>query len=70
MRPWASPTSVLRKWQAFGLTITYTRRTRAGHMGRFGGGWNWKVGVQVGGKTVIISLLVAELRVAPTKATR
>lgn len=30
-------------------------------MGRFGGGWNWKVGIQVGGKTVLISLLVAQL---------
>lgn len=29
------------------------------HMDRFGGGWRWKLGVQVGGsrKTVIVNLI-------------
>lgn len=31
--------------------------------GRFGGGWNWKLGFQAGGKTLIISLLVFSIRV-------
>jgi len=31
--------------------------------GRFGGGWNWNLGVQVGGSTVIINLLIFRVRV-------
>lgn len=38
-------------------------RRRDGVMGRFGGGWNWKCGFQLGGKTLIISLLVCELSI-------
>jgi len=30
--------------------------------GRFGGGWNWKFGFQIGGNTLIISLLICEIR--------
>lgn len=30
--------------------------------GRFGGGWNWKLGFQYGYSTLIISLLICELR--------
>lgn len=32
--------------------------------GRFGGGWNWKLGIQVGGSTVIVDLLTFSLRFA------
>lgn len=41
-------------------------------MGRFGGGWNWKVGAQWSRRTVIVSLLVSELRIdiAPKGGTR
>lgn len=45
------------------MKIKYTRKPKAAYMGRFGGGWNWKLGVQVGGRTVIISLLVCDIRV-------
>lgn len=31
-------------------------------MGRFGGGWKWEVGIQVGSTTVIVNLLVAYVR--------
>lgn len=31
--------------------------------GRFGGGWNWKVGIQVGGSCMIISWLVGSTRI-------
>lgn len=26
--------------------------------GRFGGGWNWKLGFQLGGKTLILNFLI------------
>ena len=42
------------------LIIKYKKRPR-GFLGRFGGGWNWKIGIQGGGKTVILSLLVFSL---------
>ena len=32
-------------------------------MGRFGGGWNWKLGFQVGGRTIIFNLLIFSLRI-------
>lgn len=31
--------------------------------GRFGGGWQWKLGFQAGGKTVIFNLLVGKLKI-------
>lgn len=32
-------------------------------MGRFGGGWDWEVGFQVGGRTILFNLLVFSLRI-------
>ena len=43
------------------LVVKYFRRSSKEFWGRFGGGWNWKIGVQVGGRTVLISLLVCEI---------
>lgn len=34
-----------------------------GGMGRFGGGWNWKLGIAIGSKTIIIALLFGIIRV-------
>lgn len=45
------------RWRA-----VYSRRTRDEHMGRFGGGWQWEVGIQAGGTSVIVNLLVASIR--------
>ncbi len=30
-------------------------------MGRFGGGWQWRLGIQAGGSTVIIHLLICSM---------
>ena len=38
-------------------------------IGRFGGGWNWKLGVQAGDRTVIVNLLVASVRLYLKKRT-
>jgi len=43
--------------------IKISMRSSKSRMGRFGGGWNWKVGFMAGGKTVIISLLVMDVRI-------
>lgn len=46
------------------LTLTYTRRDKTSAFGRFGGGWQYVVGVQVAPKTVIVNLLVAYVRIS------
>ena len=43
------------------LKVRFHLRSAKSYMGRFGGGWNWKIGVQWEKTTVIISMLVAEL---------
>ena len=45
------------------IEMCFQIRSSQGVMGRFGGGWNWKLGFQAGGRTIIISLLVAELTI-------
>lgn len=45
------------------LKGNFTIRSKSNSWGRFGGGWNWKLGFQAGGSTIIISLLIAELRI-------
>ena len=44
------------------LSITYTQRSRKLLWGRFGGGWQWKLGFMAAGKTVIVNLLVCSIR--------
>lgn len=52
-----------------GWRVTYSRRTRDEHMGRFGGGWQWALGFEAGARhrdgaqTVIVNLLVCSVRV-------
>ena len=48
-------------FRGYNYSVHYSRRSADSPMGRFGGGWQWNVGVQVGGRTVILNLLVAEL---------
>jgi hypothetical protein len=44
------------------LRVTYLHTKPGALMGRFGGGWQWKLGLQAGGRTLIVNLLVASLR--------
>jgi hypothetical protein len=55
--------SVRREWAIAGYRVRYEHGSPRNAWGRFGGGWNWNVGVQVGGSTVIVNLLVASLRI-------
>lgn len=43
------------------LKIRFEWRSKDNFWGRFGGGWNWKLGIQVGGHTVILSLVTFSL---------
>ncbi len=40
------------------LEVGAKMRKRDGFMGRFGGGWNWMLGIQLGSTTLLIRLLV------------
>lgn len=40
---------IVRRWTVFGIKIKFSWRSPRSLMGRFGGGWNWKIGVQAGG---------------------
>ena len=44
------------------LEVTFHWRSKKNPMGRFGGGWNWKLGFQVGSRTTIVNLLVCSLQ--------
>jgi hypothetical protein len=49
------------------MKISFSIRSSNGFMGRFGGGWNWKLGFQAGGRSIVISLLIAELTISLIK---
>lgn len=56
-------TPKIKRWK-----ITKSQRPASSAWGRFGGGWQWKLGIQAGTITrqrfsVIVSLLVTEWRV-------
>lgn len=63
MKSWFSPSQ--KKWtRTIGkYEIRYSRRSADGLMGRFGGGWNWKLGFQASDRTILFSLLISELTV-------
>jgi hypothetical protein len=46
------------------LQISFEMRSKNNFMGRFGGGWQWKLGFQACKTSIIISLLVAELSIS------
>jgi hypothetical protein len=54
---------VRREGHLFGWRFVYNRRSKDNLWGRFGGGWNWELGFQAGGRTVIVNLLVASVRI-------
>jgi hypothetical protein len=66
---WSSGYIVSKKFYIGSLSIKFEMRDKNGIMGRFGGGWNWKLGIQASGSTAIFSLLVAELIISK-KATK
>lgn len=52
---------LMREWRLGRLEVRFKWRSPDRPFGRFGGGWQWKLGVQAGGRTVIISLLVCSV---------
>jgi hypothetical protein len=60
--PWFAPTIVKKTGQVGRLAVTFHWRSSQGIWGRFGGGWQWVVGIEVGGSTVLFNLLFCTLR--------
>jgi len=46
----------------FNWKIKYKRRTKDEYMGRFGGCWNWHIGIEWTSKTIIIYCLFFMIR--------
>ncbi len=58
---------IKKSWQIGRLAVAFRWGSRTNLMGRFGGGWNWELGFQLGGTTIIFNLLVCSVRVSLTK---
>ena len=48
------------------ITIKIEQRKSKG-WGRFGGGWNWVLGIQVGSTSLIINLIILSIRISYIK---
>ena len=56
---------ITREWNPFSkLRITFTWRSSKCLWGRFGGGWQWKLGFQASRTCVIFNLLICSIRVS------
>ena len=61
----ATPRLEIRKsWELWRFRVTFSWRSKKNLWGRFGGGWNWKLGVMVGGSDIILDILVFSLRIS------
>lgn len=59
----ALPTrEIRREWNVGRFQIVFHWQSSKNLWGRFGGGWNWELGFQIGGSTVIVNLLICSLR--------
>lgn len=59
---WHTVQEVNRTIHVGRLKITIDWRSPKSFMGRFGGGWQWKLGIQGAGRVWILSLLVFSVR--------
>lgn len=59
-----------RSWNVQGRKVTFGHRTPDEPMGRFGGGWQWSLGFEAGGNTIIFNLLVCSVRIDRRKSMR
>ena len=55
------PFCITRTWTLGRLKIKYEHQSSNHYMGRFGGGWQWKVGFQGAERDWIFFLLVASV---------
>lgn len=60
------PIEVNRAWNIGQLTIEYNKRSSKNLWGRFGGGWQWNLGIQAseGFRQVIVNVLVCSFSIS------
>lgn len=63
------PNAYVRKWNMLWLDWKFECNSSKGSFGRFGGGWNWVVGIQIGGGALMINLLIASLRISKRRTS-
>ena len=59
---WAGGISIVKEFNILGRRIRFKWQDSEG-LGRFGGGWNIELGLQIGGSTVIINLIFCSIRI-------
>lgn len=60
----------VRFWSVGPWHVKFEIKPKNQSWGRFGGGWNWVLGFQIGGSTAILNLLVASIRVSRISSAR
>lgn len=63
---WAGGTQIVKEVYFLGRRLKFQWKCTQG-WGRFGGGWQWELGFQIGGSTIIINLLFCSLRIDKKK---
>jgi len=53
---------IRKDWRLGRMEINFNWRSKNNLWGRFGGGWNWHIGIQGGGSCWMVFLLVCSLR--------
>lgn len=61
---WHSEYFLKKEWRRGRFVVGISWRSGKSAMGRFGGGWQWKIGLQGSSSTVIVSLLILEVRIS------
>ncbi len=54
---------IKKSWRIGRVEITFDWRSKKNLWGRFGGGWNWKLGAQWSRKSYIFNLLICSLSI-------
>lgn len=70
----AGNTYVEKRVVVKGRSVRFQNRGEGAHMGRFGGGWQRELGIQMGSRglrgTVIVNLWKGSIRIDPRKELR
>lgn len=54
---------IRKRWQGKRWGCSFSWRSGKNLWGRFGGGWNWALGIQIGRTTVHLNLLICEVSI-------
>lgn len=57
---------IRKEFKLIGFKVIFDWR-KPGGLGRFGGGWDWDAGIQMGDSSIILKLLVFSFRIYKSK---